>query len=116
MDVLPYLLDLAGTFVFGLSGAMAGVKHRLDLFGVLVLSFAAANTGGITRDVLIGAIPPGAINNWHYLVRMIGSAPVSTRTYWRYSPARPRDRRFRRQGASAYISRKETTLPRRQFI
>jgi len=67
MDAPPYLLDLAGTFVFGLSGAMAGVKRRLDLFGVLVLSFAAANTGGITRDVLIGAIPPGAINDWHYL-------------------------------------------------
>jgi uncharacterized membrane protein YeiH len=67
MESLAYPLDLAGTFVFGLSGAMAGVKHKLDLFGVLVLSFAAANTGGITRDVLIGAIPPGAINDWHYL-------------------------------------------------
>lgn len=66
-ELLPYLLDLAGTFVFALSGAMAGVKHRLDLFGVLVLSFAAANTGGITRDVLIGAVPPAAINDWHYL-------------------------------------------------
>jgi uncharacterized membrane protein YeiH len=62
-----YMLDLAGTFVFALSGAMAGVKHRLDVFGVLVLSFAAANTGGITRDVLIGAVPPAAISDWHYL-------------------------------------------------
>lgn len=67
MAPLPYALDLAGTFVFALSGAMAGVKHRLDLFGILVLSFAAANTGGITRDVLIGAVPPGAISDWHYL-------------------------------------------------
>jgi uncharacterized membrane protein YeiH len=67
MSSLPYVLDLAGTFVFALSGAMAGVKHRLDLFGVLVLSFAAANAGGITRDVLIGAVPPGAIADWHYL-------------------------------------------------
>ena len=67
MESLPYLLDLAGTFVFAVSGAMAGVKHRLDVFGVLVLSFAAANTGGITRDLLIGAIPPGAISDWHYL-------------------------------------------------
>jgi uncharacterized membrane protein YeiH len=64
---LPYLLDLAGTFVFALSGAVAGLKHRLDMFGVLVLSFAAANTGGIARDVLIGAVPPGAIGDWHYL-------------------------------------------------
>jgi uncharacterized membrane protein YeiH len=53
--------------VFAFSGAMAGVKRKLDLFGVLVLSFAAANTGGITRDILIGAVPPGAINDWHYL-------------------------------------------------
>ena len=67
MGSLPYALDLAGTFVFALSGAMAGVKHRADLFGVLVLSFAAANTGGITRDLLIGAAPPAAISDWHYL-------------------------------------------------
>ena len=37
MDTLLLVLDLGGTFVFALSGAMAGVKHRLDLFGVLVL-------------------------------------------------------------------------------
>src|SRR5215212_8830930 len=59
--------DLFGTFVFALSGAMAGVKHRLDLFGVLVLSFAAANAGGITRDLLIGAVPPVGISDWRYI-------------------------------------------------
>ena len=67
LELLPYLLDLAGTFVFALSGAMAGVKRKLDLFGVLVLSFVAANTGGIIRDILIGATPPGAISDWRYL-------------------------------------------------
>jgi uncharacterized membrane protein YeiH len=64
---LQFALDLAGTFVFALSGAMAGVKRKLDLFGVLVLSCAAANTGGISRDGVIGAIPPAAINDWRYL-------------------------------------------------
>jgi uncharacterized membrane protein YeiH len=59
--------DLSGTFVFALSGAMAGVKHRLDLFGVLVLSFAAGNSGGIARDVMIGAVPPAAIRDWRYI-------------------------------------------------
>jgi uncharacterized membrane protein YeiH len=67
MMSLPFALDMAGTFVFALSGAMAAVRHKLDLFGVLVLSFAAANTGGIVRDVLIGAVPPGAISDWRYL-------------------------------------------------
>lgn len=61
------VLDLIGTFVFGLSGAAAGVKERLDLFGVLVLSFAAASAGGIMRDLLIGAVPPAAISDWRYL-------------------------------------------------
>ena len=46
MDMLLMVLDLAGTFVFALSGAAAGVKRRLDLFEVLVLSFAAGNAGG----------------------------------------------------------------------
>src|SRR4051794_17812628 len=64
---LPLVLDLAGTFVFALSGAVAGVKRRLDIFGVLVLSFVAANTGGIIRDIIIGAVPPGAIDDWRYL-------------------------------------------------
>src|ERR1051325_5109842 len=61
------MLELAGTFVFGLSGAAAGVKYRLDLFGVLVLSFATATAGGITRDLLIGAVPPSALRDWRYL-------------------------------------------------
>jgi uncharacterized membrane protein YeiH len=67
MEKLPLVLDLMGTFVFALSGASAGVKRELDLFGVLVLSFAAGNSGGIARDVLIGAVPPGAVNDWRYL-------------------------------------------------
>lgn len=61
------VLDLVGTFVFALSGAAAGVKRRLDLFGVLVLSFAAASAGGIIRDLLIGAVPPAAMRDWRYL-------------------------------------------------
>ena len=61
------VLELAGTFVFALSGAAAGVKYRLDLFGVLVVSCATATAGGITRDVLIGAIPPAALRDWRYL-------------------------------------------------
>jgi uncharacterized membrane protein YeiH len=61
------VLDLLGTFVFALSGAAAGVRRQLDLFGVLVVAFAAANAGGITRDLLIGAIPPAGISDWRYI-------------------------------------------------
>lgn len=60
-------LDLVGTFAFAISGATAGVRRQLDLFGVLVLSFAAATAGGIARDALIGATPPDALADWRYL-------------------------------------------------
>ena len=59
--------DLSGTFVFAISGAMLGARRRLDIFGILVLSFAASSAGGITRDLLIGAVPPAAISDWRYL-------------------------------------------------
>lgn len=66
METLVLVLDLVGTFVFALSGAMLGVRRRLDLFGVLVLAFAAATAGGMTRDVLIGATPVAALSDWRY--------------------------------------------------
>jgi uncharacterized membrane protein YeiH len=74
-------LDLVGTFVFALSGAAAGVKHRLDLFGVLVLAFVASTFGGITRDVLIGATPPAAITDWRYVTIAMAAGLVTFRWF-----------------------------------
>src|SRR5574337_946394 len=72
IHTLVYILDLGGTFVFAISGAVAAVNRRLDIFGVLVLSFVAGNAGGITRDVLIGAIPPAALRDgWYLLVSIV---------------------------------------------
>lgn len=65
------VLDLIGTFVFALSGAVVGVKRRLDIFGVLVLSFAAASAGGIMRDLLIDSVPPAAIRDWRYMAASV---------------------------------------------
>ena len=67
MNTRLLVLDLVGTFVFAISGASAGLRRRLDLFGVLVLSFVAGNFGGITRDLMIGAVPPEAISDWRYV-------------------------------------------------
>jgi uncharacterized membrane protein YeiH len=77
---LTLALDLLGAFVFALSGAVAGVKHRLDIFGVIVLSFAAANAGGITRDLLIGAVPPPGIADWRYIAAALAAGLITF--YW----------------------------------
>lgn len=71
------LLDLCGTFAFALSGAMAGIRRELDIFGVLVLSFAASSFGGITRDVLIGATPPAALQDWRYLAVSLAAGLIA---------------------------------------
>src|SRR5579884_1699447 len=63
---LLLVLNLVGTFVFGLSGGMAGVRTRLDLFGAVVLAVVVGIAGGTIRDLLIGT-PPATFRDWRYL-------------------------------------------------
>jgi uncharacterized membrane protein YeiH len=79
VQALLLFLDIAGTFAFAVSGASAGVKRELDLFGVLLLAFAAAAAGGIARDVLIGAVPPAALSDWRYLATALVAGAI---TFW----------------------------------
>lgn len=79
MRTLVLILDLAGTFVFALAGATAAARRRLDIFGVLVLSFAAACSGGILRDLLIGAVPPAAIRDWRYFTASLLAGVIAFR-------------------------------------
>jgi uncharacterized membrane protein YeiH len=85
---LLFTLDLIGTFVFALSGAAAGVKHRLDPFGVGVLAFVAGNAGGVTRDLLIGAVPPAAIKDWRYVAVSLAAGGVTFLWYGKISRLR----------------------------
>ncbi len=81
VSTLLLLFDLVGTFVFALSGGTLAVRHRLDLFGVLVLSCAAAVSGGLVRDVLIGAQPAAALADWRYLATAMLAGVV---TFYRH--------------------------------
>jgi uncharacterized membrane protein YeiH len=73
---LLLVLNLIGTFVFGLSGGLAGVRARLDIFGVVVLAIVVGLAGGITRDLLIG-IPPQTVRDWRYLAIAGGAGLVT---------------------------------------
>lgn len=65
---LQLALDLAGTFVFGLNGALTAMEaENLDIVGVVALAVITALGGGIIRDVLIGSLPPAAFRDWRYL-------------------------------------------------
>ena len=52
-----YTVEVIGTVAFALSGILAGVRKRMDIFGVSVLGFLAAFGGGTLRDVLLDRRP-----------------------------------------------------------
>ncbi|MCB0803665.1 MAG: trimeric intracellular cation channel family protein [Bacteroidetes bacterium] len=64
--MLKYL-DLIGTLVFAISGAMAASNKKLDLFGAAFIAFVTAVGGGTVRDLLIGATPVGWMRDSSYL-------------------------------------------------
>lgn len=61
-------LDLFGTAIFAITGALRGWRSRLDFLGVVVLACAVGVGGGITRDALIGATPVAAFQDGRYFI------------------------------------------------
>jgi len=81
-DVL-YALDLFGTIVFAISGALAAGRRHMDVFGVVVIAAVTAVGGGTTRDLLLDRHPVFWIDDGLYLVVIVGAALV-TFFYTRY--------------------------------
>jgi len=78
-----YVLDLLGTLVFAISGALQANRHELDYLGFMVLAVATGVGGGIVRDVLLGVTPPAVFQDEVYLVVcIVGGAVV----YWAAPP------------------------------
>lgn len=66
MDII-YFLDLTGTLVFAISGTLAAADKKLDIFGAAVIAFTTAIGGGTVRDILIGSLPVGWMQDLNYL-------------------------------------------------
>jgi uncharacterized membrane protein YeiH len=73
---LIQFLDLFGTMAFAVTGALKAIEHKLDIFGVIVLSVITGLAGGIIRDVLLGKIPPSGISSLSYVSIAIVTAIV----------------------------------------
>lgn len=67
MDGVLNILDLAGTAVFAVTGALAAGRKRMDIFGVVVLGCVTALGGGTLRDVILGSQPIFWVSDTHYL-------------------------------------------------
>lgn len=78
-----HFIDLFGTFVFALSGAIVGVRHRFDLFGVFALASVTAIGGGCIRDICLGATPrPGLLISSTFSVSFWRSPPSPSFRNW----------------------------------
>lgn len=70
-------LWIAGILAFAISGALVGVRHNLDLLGVLVVGVSTGIGGGIIRDVILGTHPPVSFLVWPYwTTALVGSLIV----------------------------------------
>ena len=83
-SLLIFILDLFGPAVFAVTGAVKGVRHKLDIFGVTVLACCVGVGGGMVRDCIIGAAPVAALRNEQYILICIatGIAVFYTAKYW----------------------------------
>ncbi|MBO6690092.1 MAG: trimeric intracellular cation channel family protein [Henriciella sp.] len=52
-EIFLRLIDVAGVFVFALSGGLVAIRQDMDLFGIVVVSFLPAVGGGTLRDLLL---------------------------------------------------------------
>jgi uncharacterized membrane protein YeiH len=73
VDLFILTIDYAGTFVFAISGALAGMKQQFDAFGVFILGLVTAIGGGTLRDLLIGSTPVSWMQNTTYIYTVLAA-------------------------------------------
>lgn len=76
VEFVFFLVELAGTAAFAISGAVSAIQRELDLFGILFLGGVTAIGGGVIRDLLLGQIPPHAFVNYVYLSTALVTALI----------------------------------------
>ena len=75
-NVLILTVELIGTLAFTVSGAMVGIRKKMDIFGISILGLCPAVGGGILRDLLLGNTPPAAFRDPVYALVSIGVSNI----------------------------------------
>ncbi len=76
IDVL-YIITVAGTFAFAVSGALVAYKKHMDAYGMFILAFVTAAGGGTLRDIMLGRLPPFVLTDGMYaLMSLLGTIVV----------------------------------------
>ena len=73
---LEEALNLVGTFVFAISGALLAVHKRYDIVGMIVLAEITAIGGGVIRDLILGTVPPAAFTDHVTFLLPLGAVAI----------------------------------------
>ena len=71
-----YILEMAGTAAFAVSGALAASRKNMDIFGYCVLALMPAVGGGTVRDIIIDRVPVFWISDNRYVAVAIIAALI----------------------------------------
>lgn len=82
---IVFLLEVIGTISFAISGAMIGVKKKMDIFGICVLGVTTSVGGGMIRDVILGNVPSSLISPIYVVMATISSICVFLTFYFKKS-------------------------------
>lgn len=86
MNIFSVIFEIIGTIAFAISGAAAGIKKDMDIFGICMLGMVTAVGGGMIRDVILGITPPFALVNPRFVIISIASSIAVFIAYWIIAP------------------------------
>lgn len=88
-DLFILITNIIGTVAFAVSGAMAGIRKKMDIFGVNILAILTATGGGIIRDLITGTTPPAAFTNPVFVIIAAIAANITfIYVYWGHKTKR----------------------------
>ena len=82
-SIIVFSMELIGTLALPATGAMTGIKDKMDIFGVYVLGVITAVGGGIARDVILGNVPGALTNPVYVAAALFASLIVFALLYFR---------------------------------
>lgn len=73
IETLVFIFEIIGTVAFAISGAITGLKKKMDIFGVAILALVTSVGGGAIRDIVLGNTPPMTFRNPVYALVAIAT-------------------------------------------
>ena len=110
VEIVLNVLSAIGVVAFSVAGALVAIDHRVDMFGVVTLAAITSFGGGLTRDLLMGKLPPTLFTDRFYLV-LAGVSVLTALVVCLVMKGKMKSARLQTQ-ADAYITQDSLRLTR----